>query len=109
LDFKFSVSDQGLNLTLDYNADIYSIEQMQRMLRHFENIVVSVVQDTKQSLNHIDFLTREDKQLLLHEYNNTVVDYSRHKTIAELFEEQVSKTPGNRAVIFNETELSYQE
>jgi amino acid adenylation domain-containing protein len=37
------------------------------------------------------------------------LDYPRDKTIIDLFEEQVKQTPANKAVIFNDLELSYQE
>src|ERR1700744_2657942 len=37
------------------------------------------------------------------------LDYPRDKTIIDLFEEQVKQTPANKAVIFNDLELTYQE
>jgi len=37
------------------------------------------------------------------------LDYPKDKTMVDLFEEQVKKTPDNIAVIFNNTELSYKE
>ena len=57
----------------------------------------------------IDFLTKEEKHQLLVEFNNTEVDYPKDKTIIDLFEEQVKKTPNNIAVVFEETELTYEE
>lgn len=37
------------------------------------------------------------------------VEYPRDKTLHQLFEEQAARTPGNRAVIFKDQTLSYQE
>ncbi len=37
------------------------------------------------------------------------LEYPRDKTMVDLFEEQVGKTPGNTALIFENTHLSYQE
>lgn len=37
------------------------------------------------------------------------LDYPKDKTMIDLFEDQVKKTPDNVAVIFNNTELSYKE
>ncbi len=109
ISFIFLKNKNGLELSLEYNTDIYSTEQIQRILKHFENIIASVLQNPKQSLAGIDFLTKEDKHQLLDVFNNTTVEYSRDKTIVDLFEEQVMKTPGNKAVIFEDVELSYQE
>ncbi|MDB5024425.1 MAG: Long-chain-fatty-acid--CoA ligase, partial [Mucilaginibacter sp.] len=109
INFIFSESKKGLDLFLEYNTDIYSTEQINRMLKHFENIMASVVGDPKQSLAGIDFLTKKEKQQLLQGLNNTAAEYPKDKTMVDLFEEQVKRTPGNIAVIFEDTELSYQE
>ncbi|MFD2585479.1 amino acid adenylation domain-containing protein, partial [Croceitalea marina] len=45
----------------------------------------------------------------LQEFNDTKVDFPKDKTIVDLFEEQVKKTPNNIAVVFNKQELTYSE
>ncbi|MCD0472731.1 AMP-binding protein, partial [Flavobacterium sp. JAS] len=57
----------------------------------------------------IDFLTEQEKYQLLVEFNDTNAEYPKDKTIIDLFEEQVRKTPNNIAVVFEETKLTYQE
>ena len=109
VNFIFSESKAGLDLCLEFNTDIYSTEQMKRMLKHFENIIAAVAQNPKQYLSAIDLLGKEEKKLLLDDLNNTSVDFPSDKTIVDLFEDQVKKTPGNPAVIFEDIELSYQE
>ncbi len=109
INFIFTESDTGIRLVLKYNKNAYSGGQMTKMLQHFENIIAEVARNSKQNLAEIDFLTKQDKQKLLKEFNNTTVEYPADKTIVELFEEQVQKTPGNRAVIFENVELSYLE
>jgi amino acid adenylation domain-containing protein len=79
------------------------------MLKHFENIMASVVGDPKQSLAAIDFLTREEKRQLLQEFNNTLVDYPKEKTLADLFEEQVLKTPDAVALRQHDRTMTYRE
>src|SRR5690606_10754061 len=46
---------------------------------------------------------------LLYEFNDTYTDYPRDKTIQQLFEEQVEKTPDNIAVVFEDKKLTYSE
>jgi non-ribosomal peptide synthetase component F len=46
---------------------------------------------------------------LLETLNDTKADYPKDKTIVDLFEEQVEKTPDNIAIKFKETELTYRE
>ncbi len=51
----------------------------------------------------------EIKEKLLYEFNNTESEYPKDKTIHELFEEQVWRTPDNLAVVFEEEKLTYKE
>jgi len=41
------------------------------------------------------------------EWNNTTTDYPHEKTIVDLFEEQVAKTPNAIAVVFENQQLTY--
>ena len=50
-----------------------------------------------------------EKHQILNEFNNTYSDYPKNKTIVDLFEEQVEKTPDNVAVVFNNQKLTYRE
>jgi len=54
-------------------------------------------------------LSENEKNKILYELNNTKMDYPKDKTIAQLFEEQVEKTPDNIAVVFENQKLTYKE
>ncbi|MEF7638808.1 AMP-binding protein, partial [Bacillus thuringiensis] len=51
----------------------------------------------------------EEKALIIGEFNDTYHAYPRDKTVAELFEEQVEKTPNQIAVTFEDKEITYRE
>ncbi|MCC9020710.1 non-ribosomal peptide synthetase, partial [Flavobacterium lipolyticum] len=50
-----------------------------------------------------------EKHKQLFTFNDTTVAYPKDKTIVDLFEEQVAKTPDNIAIVFEDTELTYRE
>ncbi|MEZ4823683.1 MAG: AMP-binding protein [Ignavibacteria bacterium] len=54
-------------------------------------------------------LTKEEEHQILSEFNGKVVDYPKDKTIFELFEEQVQKTPDSIAVVFEDKTLTFKE
>ena len=54
-------------------------------------------------------LTKEEQQQILVTWNDTKRDYPKDKTIHQLFEEQVEKTPDNIAVVFEDKRLTYKE
>jgi amino acid adenylation domain-containing protein len=51
----------------------------------------------------------EEFQHIVYDFNATDKDFPADKTIHQLFEEQVAKTPDNIAVVFEDTKLTYQE
>lgn len=53
--------------------------------------------------------TKSERHQLLIEWNDTKTDYAKEKTLHQLFEEQVEKTPNNIAVVYEDQELTYQE
>ncbi len=52
-------------------------------------------------------LTEAEHQQILVEWNDTATDYPADKTIHQLFEEQVKRTPDNIAVVFEGEQLTY--
>lgn len=54
-------------------------------------------------------MTEKEKHQLLVEFNDTAAPYPKDKTIHQLFEEQVEKTPNHVAVIFEDKQLTYRE
>jgi len=105
----FSESKNGLNIYLEYNTDIYNREQIEALLVHFNNIITAVAKNPKQKLAEIDFLTPHEREDLLYRFNDTLVPYPVEKTMVDLFEEQVRRTPGNVALRQHGRELSYRE
>ncbi|MGA2654791.1 MAG: amino acid adenylation domain-containing protein, partial [Gammaproteobacteria bacterium] len=54
-------------------------------------------------------LDPKDFNKIIYEWNQTEAPFPDNKTIHQLFEKQVSKTPDNIAVVFGDVQLTYQE
>ncbi|MED7789603.1 amino acid adenylation domain-containing protein [Francisella sp. 19X1-34] len=54
-------------------------------------------------------ISREEYQTIVYDWNETDRDYSKDKTIYELFEEQVKQNPNNVALVYEGQELTYKE
>ena len=54
-------------------------------------------------------LSNEERQQILHEWNNTHAEYPEDMCIHELFEAQVKRTPEATAVVFGSERVSYDE
>ncbi|MGB7604732.1 MAG: amino acid adenylation domain-containing protein, partial [Lutisporaceae bacterium] len=100
---------EGLELELSYDTSIFDDAGINRMVRHFENIIINIIENTVCSINQIDMLTEEERQQILIDFNNTKADYPKDKTIHQLFEEQVERTPDNIAVVYEDNSLTYKK
>ena len=109
LSLIFSDSEEGLNLALKYNTDLFEKETIERFQTHLDQLLGAIVNNPDQALKTIDYLSKAEEQQLLIDFNDTKVAYPKGKTIVDLFEEQVQKTPNNIALVFEEKEFSYQE
>jgi amino acid adenylation domain-containing protein len=110
LDISFTfVETDGLNLTIEYNTDIYDDYIVERIFPHFENLLSELLEEPQKLIQDAEYLTSAEEQQLLVEFNTTEAAYSKDKTIIDLFEQQVTKTPDNIAVVFEETKLTYNE
>ncbi|TRX32540.1 amino acid adenylation domain-containing protein [Flavobacterium sp. ZT3R18] len=109
LTFNFSEVGEELYLLLEYNNDIYSHAGMNRLVNHLEEVIKYVINKPDTPLNKIIYLKDHEKKELLLDFNSTSFDYPKDKTILDLFEHQVLKTPDNIAVIFEDSVLSYKD
>jgi natural product biosynthesis luciferase-like monooxygenase protein/amino acid adenylation domain-containing protein len=107
LTFDFTTSNEGLTLRLEYNTDLYKADRIERLLTHFECLIKSVITNPKKNVDELNILPEAERQLIVEDFNDTKTDFPIYKTIIDLFEEQVEKTPENIAIIFESKELTY--
>ncbi|WP_303838803.1 amino acid adenylation domain-containing protein, partial [Ruminococcus flavefaciens] len=56
-----------------------------------------------------EMTTDEEKKLILNDFNATETPYAKDKTISEIIEYYVQKTPDKTAVVFEDERLTYRE
>ncbi|WP_394773118.1 amino acid adenylation domain-containing protein [Flavobacterium sp.] len=102
-------SANTLKMDLGYNAEVLDETLIDNLASHFLKITAAFSKGDTANLSTIDYLSDQEKQEVLVDFNDTFFEYSNDKTIVDLFEQQVSKTPDAIAVRFNAIELTYQE
>ena len=101
--------DTELEGLLEYNTDIFDAATIIRMGEHFQQLLEAVLANPEQPVTEIPLLTEAERNQLLVEWNDTVVEYPSDKCIHQLFEEQVEKNPDAVAVVFEQEQLTYQQ
>ncbi|WP_442603414.1 amino acid adenylation domain-containing protein [Paenibacillus sp. KN14-4R] len=94
---------------LEYCTKLFKRETIERVVQHFINIVKVVTENPEIKLCDIDMLAEEERHQLLHKFNDTYAEYPSGKSVHELFEEQVERTPDHIAIVFEDKELTYRE
>lgn len=103
----FTSSD--LKCELKYNSALLSEKFIKSFISHFKTFVTLALDNPNEKISEVCFLSEEEKQQLLVDWNETKREYPQDKTIHQLFEEQVEKAPANIAVVFEEEQLTYHE
>ena len=93
----------------EYSTDLFDRETISRMSEHFQTLLSGIVANPQQPITQLSLLTDKEQQQVLVEWNTTEAEYSLDKCIHQLFAEQVVKTPDAVAVVFEDSQLTYQE
>lgn len=109
LTFVFMEDNGGIRLVLFYNTDIYEHWVIEQMGRHLEQLISAAVSNPSTPIWQLDYLSKQEKHLLLNEFNDAANSYQRGNTLVELFEAQVERTPDKPAILFDGVVLSYKQ
>lgn len=101
--------DSGsLIVDMDYKIHDYTEEQIDHIYRQLNNLVTQIIVNPHEKVSKLSLLSEDEKKLQLDDFNATKTEYPKEKTIVQLFEEQVARTPDKIAISFNNEELSYR-
>ncbi|MEQ8174992.1 MAG: amino acid adenylation domain-containing protein [Syntrophomonadaceae bacterium] len=98
-----------LNIDYDYQEEVYSDDEILALNQHLSVMIQDAIQNPNKMICELEILSTEEKHQLLYQFNNTAAYYPRNKTIHQLFEEQVERTPDNIAVVFEDKQLTYRD
>ncbi len=110
-DLTLTAMEEGeeLYLNFNYSTALFKEETIERFVGYFKEILSAVISDPSVKLSAIDIMPEAEKQELLYQFNDTTADYPGQETLITLFEKQVRDSPENIALVYNDTELSYQD
>ncbi|WPS88761.1 amino acid adenylation domain-containing protein [Brevibacillus halotolerans] len=110
--FDFSVQvqlDTELLVKISYNQHLYHRSFIENIFHHLQQIAGSIIHNLDIQINEIAIVSKEEKKQLLRYSTPAKSDFPMDKTIHQLFEEQVSRTPEQIAVVFKGESFTYRE
>lgn len=103
------VQEDGAECRWVYNAEALDEESIAEMQSGFTTFLQGIVLDPQQCLSDLPLLTKAEHHRLLVEWNATQAAYPTDACIPQLFEDQVERTAGAVAVVFDDEHLTYWE
>jgi amino acid adenylation domain-containing protein/non-ribosomal peptide synthase protein (TIGR01720 family) len=107
--FNFFMTENSLELAVEYNAALYNEGTIRRIGAHFSVILTQVIDDVNIGLDRLELLTPREREQLLAGFRGTGAGYPAKKTVRQLFEDQAVKMPDHTAVVYERQSLTYGE
>ncbi len=102
--------DEGrLIIDYDFRSDLFYVKEIEFIHSHIISLLWHALDNPIRPIKNIEMLTEKEKHKILYEFNKTEAEYPKDKTIHQLFEEQVRRSPDNIALVFEDQEMTYQE
>ncbi|MBG6503788.1 non-ribosomal peptide synthase/polyketide synthase [Pseudomonas aeruginosa] len=98
-----------LYAALTYATDLFEARTVERMARHWQNLLRGMLENPQASVDSLPMLDAEERYQLLEGWNATAAQYPLQRGVHRLFEEQVERTPTAPALAFGEERLDYAE
>jgi amino acid adenylation domain-containing protein len=112
LDIYMTLTEQGVGLDWAYDVSLFSAQHIEQLNDHLCRLLEGLSQTIGQSTqtpHSLPLLSVGEIQHLVHDLNDTSMEYSKDKCIHELFEQQVADYPDNVAVVFEDRQLTYKQ
>ena len=91
-----------------YRTDLFDSSTIERMSRHFLQLLQSIADNAGAPLATLDMLPADERALLVGPYAGSSVPYPE-RTLHELFVEQAGLRPDAEAIVFGADRLTYRQ
>ncbi|PGV75242.1 non-ribosomal peptide synthetase [Bacillus cereus] len=106
----YRANGQDLRIDMDANPSVYRQDELkshlQRWMKYINNVNIDFLGEPIKS---IEVLSEDERNEILYQFNNTKMEYPRNRTIHQLFEEQVCRTPNQLAAVYENEKITYEE
>ncbi|AVM08497.1 non-ribosomal peptide synthetase [Bacillus velezensis] len=107
--FQFAMGEDLIDLKLCFNEQVYDRQYMMQVLGHLNRIFSVILFQPDLPLGQVNILPESETHTLLVDNQTAKTEYPRDKTVYQLFEEQMKRTPDQAAVICGEKQFTYRQ
>ena len=118
--FDFGVSKFDLTLyihdgidkfsaLIEYSKDLFEASTIHRILAHWEVLLSNIVKNPQQKIGQIPILPESELNFVLNRWNSSNYPTPNISHIHHLIEEKARKNPNQKAVVYQDEFITYQE
>ena len=110
-DLNMRVEERAGEFTgsLNYNTDLFERKTIERMTRHFLQLLGEMVGDTEQQIADVRMLSAAEREQLVVEWNHLEQQYDFAGGLMARFERSVKRSPESIALKDGDQQISYRE
>ncbi|MCQ4202712.1 amino acid adenylation domain-containing protein [Streptomyces coelicoflavus] len=100
--------EAGLNGAFEFAVDLFDRVTVKRIAERFGRLLSAAVADPDRPVGELEILSAQEHEELLTGWQGACEDVTE-RALVDLFEDQVARTPGATALLFEGVELSYAQ
>ncbi|MGF9646225.1 amino acid adenylation domain-containing protein [Paenibacillus sp. MABNS29] len=110
-DISLDVGEEngGLDYSFEYATALYKRETIERLAKHYEQLLETIVSRPDAKIAELNLLTAEEKEQIIGAFNPAQPEAAPAAAFHRLFEEQAERTPEEAAVVYENDRLTYAE
>jgi non-ribosomal peptide synthase protein (TIGR01720 family) len=102
------IPGDGLSLRFHYGEDLFDRASTEQLATRLVRLLEQIANDPSQPLHRLQILGPEEQRQIICDFNDTAAPLPQ-AALVDLFERQVSKTPDNVALLFEDRQCTYAE
>ncbi|MBV8610427.1 MAG: AMP-binding protein, partial [Singulisphaera sp.] len=100
---------EGLEVALEFSADLFDAATIDRMLGHYQTLLEAIVTTPDRRISGLALIGEDERRRILVDWSTTAAGSPPEGPVHRLFEAQAARTPGAVAVAFEDRRLTYGE
>jgi amino acid adenylation domain-containing protein/non-ribosomal peptide synthase protein (TIGR01720 family) len=110
-DLTFSLSElqDQIEVSVEYNSDLYDRGTIERMLNHYRNIISKLIHEPEKKIESLDVFDEKEWNKIIYDWNSVQKKIPENIGIHKLFESTIKENPETVAVVLNNQKITYDE
>ena len=101
--------EQEVQGFIEYNKELFGKSTLIRFAGHYKTLLQSILTEKNELISELPILPEAEKKKITVTWNSTRRELPANPYLHFLFEQQVSKTPDSVALVFGDSQLTYQD